>query len=171
MSSSRRLPVAAGLATLSVLAFVLLPVAARDAGAGKDDQAAAGRIAHGEYLARIAGCNDCHTPGWDRSQGAVPAAGWLVGVPLGWRGAWGTTYAPNLRLLVADLSADEWLEYVRHLETRPPMPWYNLRAMSDEDLGALYDFVHDLGPAGGATPAFLPPGREPTTPFVLFPSP
>ena len=52
------------------------------------------------YLITIAGCNDCHTPNYPQSGGKTPEKEWLTGDALGWRGPWGTTYAPNLRLSI-----------------------------------------------------------------------
>ena len=52
---------------------------------------------------------------------------------------------------------------------RPPMPWWNLRAMSDEELSAIYRYVRAAGPAGRLMPAALPPGQAPAPPFVQFP--
>lgn len=63
-----------------------------------DANAAKGSIERGRYLAKIGGCNDCHTPGYGLSGGQVPEAQWLVGDQLGWNGPWGTTYPSNLRL-------------------------------------------------------------------------
>lgn len=60
---------------------------------------------------------------------------------------------------------------VRTVEMRPPMPWFDLREMSEPDLRALYAFVRSLGPAGVPAPAYLPPGQEPGGPFVLYPAP
>jgi mono/diheme cytochrome c family protein len=62
---------------------------------------AGGLIARGEYIVRLGGCNDCHTPGWNDSAGQLPTAQWLTGSPLGNLGPWGTTYPANLRLKVA----------------------------------------------------------------------
>ena len=41
----------------------------------------------------------------------------------------------------------QWLKHARQ-ERLPPMPWFNLRAMTDEDLKAVYAFVRSLGSAG-----------------------
>ena len=68
------------------------------------------------------------------------------------------------------LGEDQWLMYVRR-EMRPPMPWYNLREMSERDLRAIYRYVLHLGPAGEAAPSYLPPDQEPKPPFVQFPTP
>ena len=56
-------------------------------------------------------------------------------------------------------------------ELRPPMPWFNLRDMSDRDLRAIYGYLKHLGPAGESAPAYVPPDKEPTPPFVQFPAP
>ncbi len=124
----------------------------------------------GRYLARIAGCNDCHTPGYAQTGGNVPEASWLTGDALGWRGEWGTTYPSNLRLYMQHISEEQWVNIARHLEARPPMPWFALRDMAEEDLRALYRYVRHLGPAGKAAPAYLPPGETPRGPYVQFPS-
>jgi hypothetical protein len=138
----------------------------------KDSQADDGKlIERGRYLVNQAGCNDCHSPGYAFSDGATPEDNWLTGDALGWHGPWGTTYASNLRLIVPKLTEEQWMDYAKNLKTRPPMPWYNLRRMKDRDLSAIYAFISHLGPKGEPAPEFVPPGEEPKTPFVLFPSP
>jgi mono/diheme cytochrome c family protein len=138
----------------------------------KDSQADDGKlIERGRYLVNQAGCNDCHSPGYAFSDGATPEDNWLTGDALGWRGPWGTSYASNLRLIVPKLTEEQWMDYAKNLKTRPPMPWYNLRRMKDRDLRAIYAFISHLGPKGEPAPEFVPPGEEPKTPFVLFPSP
>lgn len=139
--------------------------------ADKAKPAGAAQLARGNYMVRIGGCNDCHTPGYAASGGKVPVAQWLVGDSLGWRGPWGTTYAPNLRMYMQNLTEAQWLKAAKALNSRPPMPWFSVRQMSDADLGAIYAFVRHLGPGGQAAPAYLPPDKEPPPPFVLFPSP
>jgi mono/diheme cytochrome c family protein len=127
-------------------------------------------LERGRYLTQIGGCNDCHTPGYLLSEGNVDESRWLTGDRFGWRGPWGTTYAANLRLLLAGLTEDQWVLKARTLRARPPMPWYTLNQMAEEDLRALYRYVRHLGPAGQEAPAYLPVGQEPAPPFALFPS-
>ena len=115
-------------------------------------------VARGEYLVRIAGCNDCYTAAYAEKQGKVPKEQWLTGSPLGFHGPWGTTYASNLRLRMQNFSEDEWLAYSANLRTRPIMPDFAVRDMTEEDRRALYRFIRGLGPArfasaGGAAPA------------------
>ncbi len=126
-------------------------------------------IDRGRYLARTAGCNDCHTPRYAETAGNVPEQDWLVGDRLGWRGPWGTTYAANLRLVLSTMSEQEWVAKARTATYRPPMPWFALRDMNDEDLRALYQFVRALGPAGEPAPAYVPSGVEPKGVAVVFP--
>ena len=131
----------------------------------------AAQLERGRYLVKLGGCNDCHTPGYMASAGKIPEAQWLTGDSLGWRGPWGTTYPANLRAYMQELTEAQWLNTARTLQTRPPMPWFAVRRMSDGDLRALYAFIRHLGPGGQPAPAFVPPGTEPPPPFVLFPSP
>jgi mono/diheme cytochrome c family protein len=136
--------------------------------ASADDAAV---VERGRYLVRIAGCNDCHTAGYPQADGLVPESDWLMGDRLGWRGPWGTTYPGNLRLFVAEISEEQWLAVARSARFRPPMPWFALRDMSDEDLVAIYRLLRHLGPAGEPVPEWVPPGHEPKGPYVLFPAP
>jgi mono/diheme cytochrome c family protein len=128
-------------------------------------------IERGRYLVKIAGCNDCHTPGYMTTGGNVDEKVWLTGDTLGWRGPWGTTYAPNLRLYVASLSEDAWVERTMKGQARPPMPWFNLHAMSEDDIRAIYRYTRALGPAGQPAPPHLPPGQEPPKPYFTLVEP
>ena len=119
-------------------------------------------VERGRYLVKIAGCNDCHTPGYMASAGKVPEAQWLTGDKLGWRGPWGTTYAINLRLYMKDVTEAEWLKRAKTMETRPPMPWFALRDMTERDLKAIYHYVKAQPVAGEPAPALRSarPGAE-----------
>lgn len=124
-------------------------------------------IERGRYLVRVSGCNDCHTPGYLQGEGQVPEATWLTGSSVGFKGPWGTTYPTNLRRAVAGMNETEWLERVRQ-PMRPPMPWFNLSAMTDSDLIALYRFISHLGDAGDPAPVAAAPGVEVDTPYFDF---
>lgn len=142
-------------------------------GAGTASAAAhdTSQVQRGKYLVKIAGCNDCHTPGYAERAGKVSEAQWLVGDKLGWRGPWGTTYPVNLRLYMRDMSEAQWVQRAKTMETRPPMPWFALHDMTDEDLRAIYRYVKTLKPLGEPAPAFVPPQKQPAGPFVQFPAP
>lgn len=127
------------------------------------------QISRGRYVVKVAGCNDCHTPGYAQGAGMIPESKWLIGDSVGWQGPWGTTYPSNLRRLMQGMTEDQWLKIARQ-PTRPPMPWFALRDMSDEDLSAIYHFIRSLGTAGSPAPSFVPPGQAVSTPIVLMPS-
>ena len=128
------------------------------------------QIERGRYIVEISGCNDCHTAGYAEAGGKAAETDRLEGDTLGYRGPWGTTYATNLRLSFNRMTEDQWLRYAKSLMTRPPMPWFNVRAMTDADLRAVYQYVKSLpGGPGTAAPAFLAPDKEPKAPYILWP--
>ena len=167
--------IAASLFTTTCLAIGAvapgLAVAQTATAPTKPSAGASKQIERGRYLARIAGCNDCHTPGYMVKNGKVPEAQWLTGDSFGWRGPWGTTYAVNLRQYMQTLTEEQWLKKASTLEARPPMPWYALHDMSKDDLRAIYRFVRHLGPGGEPAPAYVPPDKEPKPPYATFPAP
>jgi len=154
---------------LIVAAVAMVSLISSSALTQPKDAKLSAEAARGKYLVQIAGCNDCHTPGYTSSAGQVEEKLWLTGDPLGWRGPWGTTYAANLRLLVQNMSADQFVKHARN-EFRPPMPWFNLRAMTDRDVKAIYAYLRHLGPAGQPAPPYVSANRTPTGPFVQFPA-
>jgi len=143
--------------------------AAKAASSAKGANAAT--LERGKYLVKIAGCNDCHTPGYMALAGKVDEKQWLTGDTLGWRGPWGTTYAANLRLYFDKITEDQWVKIARSIETRPPMPWFTLREMTETDLRAIHAYATSLRSAGGPAPAYVPPDKEPKQPYAQFPSP
>src|SRR5262245_10807230 len=151
---------------LAAMLAMALPCAAAVA-APADAQS----IERGRYVVSITGCNNCHPPGYGQRGGDVPESRWLVGDRLGHKGPWGTTYPTNLRLYLKPLSEDQWVQKARTLQTRPPMPWFAVREIAEDDLRAMYRFMTQLGPAGEPAPPFVPPGREVKTPFVQWPKP
>ena len=152
---------------MGVLAGLLVTLAlATQASAA--DTAKDPRVARGRYLVVVSGCNDCHTPGYMQNGGPkLPEKDWLTGVPVGYQGPWGTSYASNLRLVINGMSEAQWLEHARK-EFKPPMPWFNLRAMTDADLKAMYAFIRSLGAPGVAAPAYVAPGGKVDTPYFVF---
>jgi mono/diheme cytochrome c family protein len=127
------------------------------------------QVERGRYIVEVGGCNDCHTKGYADAGGKAAEADRLKGDTLGYRGPWGTTYPTNLRLSIGKMTEDEWVKYAKNLMTRPPMPWFNIRAMTEADQRALHQYVKSLGQGGTAAPAFLPPGKTPQQPFIQWP--
>jgi hypothetical protein len=101
----------------------------------------------------------------------MPEKEWLTGNKLGWRGTWGTTYPANLRLTMNEIDEEQWIKAARTKQFRPPMPWFALRDMSEEDLRAVHRFIRHLGPTGSHAPAYVPPDQAPAGPYVQFPMP
>jgi mono/diheme cytochrome c family protein len=128
------------------------------------------RIERGRYVVLVGGCNDCHTAGYGEANAKTPESERLKGDVLGFRGPWGTTYPTNLRLSLRKMTEDQWLTYGKRLMARAPMPWFNIRGMSDADLRALYQYVKSLpGDSGTPAPAFVPPDKQPKPPYVQWP--
>jgi len=157
------------LNTLLIAGFALpVAAAAADKASPKSESQ---QVQRGRYLVKVTGCNDCHTAGYAMNGGKIPESQWLMGDKLGWRGPWGTTYAINLRLYMRDMTEAKWVKTAKTMQTRPPMPWFALHDMTDQDLKAIYHYVKALGPAGEPAPVFVPPGKEPQGPYVQFPAP
>jgi hypothetical protein len=90
----------------------------------------------------------------------------LTGGGMNFQGPWGTTYAPNLRLLVQKLTVKEWIARLRSLKARPAMPWWTFRYLSDRDLTDMYAYIHSLGPAGKPAHDWVPPGQDAPAPYL-----
>jgi len=127
-------------------------------------------IERGRYIVEIGGCNDCHTAGYAEAGGKAAETERLKGDALGYRGPWGTTYPTNLRMSLSKLTEDQWVNYGKKLMTRPPMPWFNVQAMTDADLRAVYQYIKAMpGGLGTAAPAFVPAGQAPKQPYIQWP--
>ena len=151
------------IALMSLGLFIPIPAASSES-----DQTVEAR---GKYIIEIGGCNDCHTAGFAPSGGTIPESEWLLGDSLGFRGPWGTTYATNLRQYVGEITEDEWIVKAESLRTRPPMPWWALNSMTEEDLIAMYRYIKSLDPVKTDVPAYVPPPIVPETPYVQWPEP
>ena len=143
------------------LAFVLAPATTAKA----DGEIS---VERGAYIAATSGCHDCHTGGFAESGGVVHPPAALSGVPVGFRGPWGTTYPVNVRLYMSGLSEEGWVAAAREMRTRPPMPWFALNMMVESELRSLYRYTRSLGDVGVAMPAPLPPDEVPPTLVIDF---
>ena len=70
-----------------------------------------------------------------------------------------------------NLTEDQFLEFAKTFKTRPPMPWYNLHEMTENDLRSLYQYIKSLGAPGMPAPDALPPGVKPKTPYNVYAPP
>lgn len=127
-------------------------------------------IEAGRYMITVGGCNDCHTDGYIMTDGNIPEENWLTGSPVGWYGPWGTSYPGNLRLRAQEWTEDQWIYALKERKGLPPMPWMNVKQMSEQDMQAVYTYIKSLGPKGEHVPLAAAPGVTPSTPyFSLFP--
>ena len=154
---------------LWLIAFVFMLACQASAMAGSADKDS--MKARGKYLVTIGGCNDCHTPGLTLAGGSLPEDTWLLGDSLGFRGPWGTTYPSNLRTYFNQMTEDEWVEIAKSIRTRPPMPWWVLSALTEDDARAMHAYVTSLELIESEVPDYVPPDMEPKTPYVQFPAP
>jgi len=69
------------------------------------------------------------------------------------------------------VTESQWVKVAHTAQFRPPMPWFALHEMTEDDLRAIYSFVRHLGPSGTPAPSYVPPDQEPAGPYVLFPMP
>lgn len=125
-------------------------------------------VAEGLRISIVGGCHDCHTDGYAISGGQIDPENALRGSAIGFQGQWGTTYPSNLRLTLAKMSEAAFVDYGHSFKTRPPMPWFSVHAMKDDELRAFYRYVKSLGEPGMPAPQYVEPGVQPITPFIVF---
>ncbi len=128
-------------------------------------------LERGRQMIKIMGCNDCHTPDYMVKRSNIPEEDWLVGGDLGFRSPKGTSYPTNLRLLLNNMSEDEWLVLAKQMREDSPMTWVMLSNTPEQDLRAIYRFVKHLGPKGNPVPDRLPAGVTPPGQYVDYPDP
>lgn len=130
-------------------------------------------VERGAHVAITGGCHDCHTVGYNESNGQIDPAAALKGSAVGYQGPWGTTYPKNLRLTAIQRASDEdtFVDYLKSFQTLPPMPWYNVHALDESDMRSLYRYIISLGEPGDPAPDALPPGETPKTPYIVFAPP
>lgn len=152
--------------------LVLALVAACVAGPARADEA---QIARGRYLVGIAGCGDCHTPGY--FLGKPDFGRFLGGSEVGFDvPGLGTFYGPNLTP-DRETGLGTWTtaEIVQAVTAgirpdgrvlAPVMPWRGYSQMTAEDAVAVALYVQSLPPVTSQVPGPFGP-EEPATSFVL----
>lgn len=112
-------------------------------------------VAYGQYLSRIARCEFCHTPRIRRSVNPVPGRLMAGGVPffMGRDMHYSRNLTPHPDGL-GDWTKEMFIARFR-LTTEPfpvaeednsEMNWVEFSGMSDEDLGAIWDYLQTLPP-------------------------
>lgn len=131
------------------------------------------KVKYGEYLVKIAGCGDCHTP-MDKGEplpGMELAGGFEFHLPQGvvrslnitpdeetGIGAW------ELEDFIArfknmDPDSNETISVTRD-EFNTPMPWTMFAGMSTEDLEAIYTYLRTVKPVNHMVERFTEAGAE-----------
>ena len=110
---------------------------------------------------------------------APPAEGpWVTAVAgsmTAWRGPWGTTFTANLtpdeETGLGAWTAETFKETIRngrHMgrgrPLLPPMPWFNYKNMTDEDLESVFAYLQTLAPIRNRVPEPLPPAQAAPAP-------
>jgi mono/diheme cytochrome c family protein len=118
------------------------------------------KVAYGKYLTMIGGCHECHTPHDPHNNlvaGKDFSGGWEM------NGPWGRVITANLTpasyTFTGRASKAEFIGRFKAFanmtpETAPDakpgsntvMPWVAFGKMTDEDLGAIYDYLKTLKP-------------------------
>jgi mono/diheme cytochrome c family protein len=108
-------------------------------------------------------------------KGAITPTGWAAlttGDGTAWAGPWGVSFAVNLTPDVSGLGAWTPETFIKAMRTGkhlgngrpilPPMPWYGLGQLTDDDLQAVFAYLRSLKPVSNVVPAPIPPtGAEP----------
>ena len=150
------------------LGLSLAPVTASQAA----DPAA---VARGKYLVTIAGCNDCHTPGY--FLGKPDMARFLGGSEVGFdMPGLGTFHGPNLTPDKATgLGGWTDAQIATALTTgarpdgrmlAPIMPWHAFASLTKEDVGAIVAFLRSIPSVSNKVPGPFGPTEKPTE-FVM----
>ncbi len=118
----------------------------------------ANRVQYGEYLVRLGGCMDCHTP-LERGR---PVKDRLLAGGREFRLAGGLAVSANITPDDSGIGPwserqfiDKFAEYRDYVKNGPPparplsftlMPWLNLCQLPDDDLGAIFTFLKTQKP-------------------------
>lgn len=125
-------------------------------------------IKHGEYLSRIGGCYECHTPHEEKG-GAIEARAFAGGWEM--KGPWGRNFTANLTphpdTFIGRATKAEFIGRFRAFANldaanspacpkgrNTVMPWLAYAKMTDEDLGAIYDYLRTVKPIANKVNTF-----------------
>jgi len=154
---------AAGTALFAAVIHVTQPAAAEDA------------VARGKYLVGIAGCNDCHTPGY--FLGKPDMARYLGGSEVGFEipglGVFhGSNLTPDKDTGLGGWSDEQIITAFTQgkrpdgRELAPAMPWRSFASLTADDQKAIVAFLRSLPPVSNTVPGPFGPSEKPTS-FIL----
>ena len=142
-------------------------------------QAADNAVERGKYLVTIAGCNDCHTPGYflGKPDFAHALSGSDVGATIPGVGAFvGRNLTPDEETGLGKWTDDEIITAMTRgvrpdgRKLAPVMPWRALAALSSDDAKAIVAYLRSLPAVHHAVPGPFGPAETPSTlVFVIVP--
>lgn len=141
--------------------------------------AADSQVERGKYLVTIAGCNDCHTPGYflGKPDFSRTLAGSDVGFAIPGVGAFvGRNLTPDKETGLGGWTDDQIISAITagvHPDGRklaPIMPWQELSHLDWDDAHAIVAHLGTLPPVKNAVPGPFGPNEIPSTlVFVIVP--
>lgn len=145
-------------------------------GAAKADKQSDTAIKRGEYLVRLGGCGDCHTPG--HFLGKPDQTKHLSGSDVGFQTPEGTFVGPNLTS-DKETGLGNWTraDIVKALQTgvRPDgrilsgtMPWRTFANITKSDANAIAAYLMSLKPVSHQVPSPLAAGGKPAFPVLTL---
>ncbi len=132
-------------------------------------------VERGQYLVNVAGCNDCHTPGY--FLGKPDMTRFLGGSEVGFElPGLGTFHGPNLTPDKAN-GLGTWTDaqIATALTTgvrpdgrmlAPIMPWHAFAKLSKDDVAAIIAFLRSIPAVSNKVPGPFGPNEKPTS-FVM----
>jgi hypothetical protein len=88
-----------------------------------------------------------------------------------WAGPWGISFTANLTPDASGLAAWTVEQFIQTMRTGkhlgigrpilPPMPWYDIGQVTDDDLRAMFAFLRTVRPVQNPVPAPIPPTAGP----------
>lgn len=124
------------------------------------------RVAYGEYMFTAAACGDCHTK-FDKGEfvGPLGGGGRELKLPAGMlRSANLTPHETGIAHYTKESFINRFKSYadesslpkVKPTDFQTIMPWYMYAGMTEDDLGAIYEFLQTLEPYDNAVEVFTP---------------
>ena len=119
-------------------------------------------LKRGAYLTNLAGCTDCHTP-MDNHGQKLPGLDWAGGFIM--EGPWGRVASANLTTDPSGIPYYDEKKFIDTMRTgqvgaralNPIMPFAFYAGMTDQDLAAIFAYVHQLPPTKHRVDNTLPP--------------
>jgi mono/diheme cytochrome c family protein len=141
--------------------------------------AADSQVERGKYLVTIAGCNDCHTPGYflGKPDFSRTLSGSDVGFTIPGLGAFvGRNLTPDKETGLGKWTDEQivtaFTKGVRPdgRQLAPIMPWQELAALAPDDAKAIVAYLRSIPPVKNAVPGPFGPDAAPSTlVFVIVP--